>query len=157
MIDEIRAHLGLHDRVGSGRTEGFAEGPDQDIDVIRNAELGGEAGPVRTADADRMGLVHDEDAVVFLLEPDELFQVRRIAVHAEDRFGHEEHPAVCGAPVGQDLLKLFAVEVAVAAELRIRKTHPVDDARVVQLVRKNQVPVGRQSGQDARYSRGSRC
>ena len=106
-----------HERVGAGDVaaaapQGLRERAHPKIDVGRlHAEVLADAAAARAHHADRVGLVHHQERLVPLGDPDELRQVGEVAVHAVDALDHHEHAPILATDLGEELLG--SVEIVV--------------------------------------------
>ena len=85
-------------------------------------------------DAHAVGVVHDHDRVVLACEPDDVGELREVALHREDAVRDHELAGLSrrgGKTVAQRSHVRMRVDALVR---RTRQANRVDDARVVQLV-----------------------
>src|SRR5207249_2560356 len=109
------------------------EGTDVHGDPPRQPLRLGEPRAAWPEDAGCVGLVYQEPAVIVLRQGDERREWCPIAVHGEDRIGHDEPPrALRGG--GEQALEDRDVAVGIDVDGGSREPAAVDDARVVERV-----------------------
>ena len=125
-------HSGQQDERAE-EAEGLAEGPDRDV-----GDAGGDP-PASGADcAEGMGLVHDGQESVALLQAGEEGRVEEIPVHAEDRFGDDRRLPL--RTLLQLLLQMKQVPVPEARHLGPAQGNSLDAARMDVPVDQDPVP-----------------
>ena len=132
--------------VTTGDAECLAERSHLDLDAIRQAKLSGQ--PLRTASADTDGvsLIEQEDRAVTLLELHEFTQRRQVAIHAEDRFGDDQNPALgMGLPRPFQMRFEFGkVVVGKNPHLGAARVDPVDQTGMSKLIKDHDIPAAHQ-------------
>ena len=99
--------------------------------------------------AQRVGLVHQEERTVALLELDDPIERREIAVHAVHGLDRDEHAAGFGPGLGQQTPERVRVVVRERAAARARELGPGQDAVVGQAVMQDDVPLIEQAADHA--------
>lgn len=132
------------DAAGSG--DGLAQGGDDDVDVVEDVGLLAEPGAACSEAAEGVGLVDDEDGVVFFLQFHQPGQVGGVAVHREDAFGDDE--AVFVSVIGEVFFETIRLIAAVGAKIGFGGFDGVDDGGVVKAVHEDEVAFLGQGGQE---------
>ena len=118
--------------------DGFRQRADLNIHAAVHAEVIDGAASVCAEHAARMRVVHHHDASELFGERAQCGQRTEVAVHAEHAVGDEQRP-LAGRQRLQDLARGVDVLVREHLDRRAAQARTVDDARVVQLVRDNEV------------------
>jgi hypothetical protein len=92
-------------------------------------------------------LVHEQASVVALRELDEPLERRHVPVHREHPVGHDQGAAPLG--LAEAPLQVVHVHVVVNERLRAAEAAAVDDARVVERVGEDDVPLLGERGHHA--------
>ena len=78
----------------AGAAEGFAERAHADVDAVFDAEMFGDAAAVRAENAGGVGFVDHQHGGMLFGKFGDFRQRRKVAVHAEQRIGHDQAAAV---------------------------------------------------------------
>ncbi len=84
-----------------------------------------------------MRLVHDDRRAAAFSDRAQFFKWRAVAIHAEDALGHHDRASTAGS--AERLLERTQILVPEHARRRFRQPDAVDEARVIPLVRENQI------------------
>ena len=121
-------------------------GERSDDNVGLNAELRAETRAL-AVDADGVGFIDDEEGVVVAREMGEFFERGDVAVHAEERVGHDDASRVGGGSCAQHPLEVLRAVVAVDVRGGAGEAARVDDAGVVEGVGEDVVAVAGEGGE----------
>ena len=106
-----------------------------------NAEIFMRAAPGLAKHAQRMGLIHQQHAVILLFQLDDAGQVRDIAVHTEQALGDDDGPLVLRALGLEHFFKGVAIIMIVGVTRGVRKACALHQRVVGQAVMKDGVAV----------------
>ena len=127
-----------------GTTECFAQGGSNDVHPLGDAEELRCSSTRLTHETGRVSIIHHHQRLVSIGELTDGVERSEGSVHAEDTVGGDEpHPGRFGFL--QLAFEISHVGVLVTKPLRLRKTHPVDDARMIELVADHGVFLGEKS------------
>ena len=139
-VDQQVDDLGARADVGAVAAERLAERADDHVHLAGEPGLGDRAAPARPERAGGVRLVDHQAAAVAARQLEQLGDRGDVAVHREDRVGDDQRRAI--ARLAQPPGQVLEVGVAVDEPLGARDPAAVDDARVVELVREDDLRRG---------------
>ena len=152
-VDEEVHQLARAADVGAVAAERLAERADDHVDLVGDSGGRDRAAPAGSDAAGGVGLVDEQAAAVAPSEVRELRQWSDVPVHREDAVGDDQRGA--SRRSSQAPLEMLGVGVPIDEGLRPRQTAAVDDARVVELVREDDLARAARAPRSCPYWRDS--